>query len=94
VRAERIVSRLPGRDVRPRTLILEWTDPPMSGGHWTPGLVEIAGGFDLERARSAVSELAGSATWNALRAVRSGSAYAIDPNAPLPVPAGIVRIER
>ena len=28
----------------PKTLVLEWTDPPMSGGHWTPGLVEIAGG--------------------------------------------------
>jgi iron complex transport system substrate-binding protein len=25
-------------------LVLEWTDPPMSGGHWTPGLVELAGG--------------------------------------------------
>jgi len=24
--------------------VLEWTDPPMSGGHWTPGLVELAGG--------------------------------------------------
>ena len=32
---------------RPRTLVLEWTDPPMSGGHWTPGLVEIAGGTPL-----------------------------------------------
>ncbi|MBV9409384.1 MAG: cobalamin-binding protein [Candidatus Eremiobacteraeota bacterium] len=29
---------------RPRTLVLEWTEPPMSGGHWTPGLVELAGG--------------------------------------------------
>ena len=29
--------------VRPRVLILEWTDPPMSGGHWTPGLVALAG---------------------------------------------------
>jgi iron complex transport system substrate-binding protein len=29
---------------RPRTLVLEWTDPAMSGGHWTPGLVELAGG--------------------------------------------------
>lgn len=28
---------------RPRMLVLEWTDPPMSGGHWTPGLVELAG---------------------------------------------------
>lgn len=31
----------------PRTLVLEWTDPPMSGGHWTPGLVEIAGGMPV-----------------------------------------------
>ena len=29
---------------RPRVLVLEWTDPPMSGGHWTPELVELAGG--------------------------------------------------
>jgi len=28
----------------PRTLVLEWTDPPMGSGHWTPTLVEIAGG--------------------------------------------------
>jgi len=31
-------------EIFPRTLVLEWTDPPMSGGHWTPGLVELAGG--------------------------------------------------
>jgi iron complex transport system substrate-binding protein len=30
--------------LRPRTLLLEWTDPPMSGGHWAPGLIELAGG--------------------------------------------------
>lgn len=29
---------------RPRVLLLEWTDPPMSAGHWTPGLIEAAGG--------------------------------------------------
>ncbi len=29
---------------RPRTLVLEWTNPPMGPGHWTPGLVELAGG--------------------------------------------------
>lgn len=33
-----------GHGARPRVLVLEWTDPPMSGGHWTPGLVELAGG--------------------------------------------------
>jgi iron complex transport system substrate-binding protein len=27
-----------------RVLVLEWSDPPMSAGHWTPGLVELAGG--------------------------------------------------
>jgi iron complex transport system substrate-binding protein len=31
----------------PRTLVLEWTDPPMSAGHWIPELVEIAGGAAL-----------------------------------------------
>ena len=25
-------------------LFLEWTDPPFCGGHWTPGLIEAAGG--------------------------------------------------
>ena len=30
-----------------RALVLEWTDPPMSGGHWTPGLVELAGAIPL-----------------------------------------------
>lgn len=32
------------RDERPRTFVLEWTDPPFACGHWTPELVEIAGG--------------------------------------------------
>jgi len=27
-----------------RVLFLEWTDPPFSGGHWTPQLIEMAGG--------------------------------------------------
>ncbi|MFN2448670.1 MAG: ABC transporter substrate-binding protein [Candidatus Baltobacteraceae bacterium] len=27
-----------------RVLLLEWTDPPMTAGHWTPGLIEAAGG--------------------------------------------------
>jgi iron complex transport system substrate-binding protein len=33
-----------GTASRPRTLVLEWTDPPMSAGHWIPELVELAGG--------------------------------------------------
>jgi iron complex transport system substrate-binding protein len=86
----------------------------MSGGHWTPGLVELAGGepvlcnpgansqvvswddiaacdpdvvivapcgFDLRRAREAVDEIAAVPQWQALRAVRTGRAYAVDGNA-------------
>jgi iron complex transport system substrate-binding protein len=29
---------------RPRTLVLEWTDPPFAPGHWVPEMVECAGG--------------------------------------------------
>ncbi|MEE2972258.1 MAG: cobalamin-binding protein [Planctomycetota bacterium] len=28
----------------PEILFLEWMDPPFAGGHWTPGLIEHAGG--------------------------------------------------
>ncbi len=36
-----------GRSHRPRTLTLEWTDPPMSAGHWIPGVVGLAGGESI-----------------------------------------------
>jgi iron complex transport system substrate-binding protein len=36
-------SHLPPKD-RPPTLCLEWLDPPMAAGHWTPQLVAWAGG--------------------------------------------------
>lgn len=101
-------------DVRQRTLLLEWTDPPMGGGHWAPGLIELAGGepvlgnpggnsprlewsaiadadpdvvvvapcgFDLDKTRAAVDELAAISEWNRLRAVRSGNAFLMDGNA-------------
>jgi iron complex transport system substrate-binding protein len=29
---------------RPRVLALEWLDPPMVAGHWTPEVIRIAGG--------------------------------------------------
>ena len=40
-----------------RTLLLEWVDPPFSAGHWSPQLVEWAGGREVlgqagERSRS------------------------------------------
>jgi iron complex transport system substrate-binding protein len=54
-RADRAIARLTGRVeavrkrtesviVPPRTLLLEWIDPPFSSGHWSPELVRLAGG--------------------------------------------------
>jgi iron complex transport system substrate-binding protein len=31
---------------RPSVAFLEWIDPPFNAGHWTPELIEIAGGID------------------------------------------------
>jgi iron complex transport system substrate-binding protein len=31
---------------RPRVVALEWLDPPFAAGHWTPQLIEYAGGED------------------------------------------------
>jgi iron complex transport system substrate-binding protein len=30
-----------------QTLALEWSDPPFAGGHWVPGMIQIAGGINL-----------------------------------------------
>lgn len=32
---------------RPGVVVLEWTDPPYSSGHWVPDMVEAAGGRSL-----------------------------------------------
>ncbi len=33
-----------GTSRRPRVLALEWMEPPMPAGHWTPQLIRLAGG--------------------------------------------------
>jgi iron complex transport system substrate-binding protein len=32
---------------RPRVVALEWLDPPFAAGHWTPQLIDFAGGEDV-----------------------------------------------
>ncbi len=32
---------------RPRVVALEWLDPPYAAGHWTPQLIDYAGGEDM-----------------------------------------------
>jgi len=39
-RAERAVAD----EGRPRTAVLDWTDPPIRAGHWVRDMVELAGG--------------------------------------------------
>jgi len=42
------IIRLAVRDVpRPRVVALEWLDPVFVAGHWTPQLIEMAGGEDV-----------------------------------------------
>jgi len=35
------------RAKRPRVVALDWLDPPFAAGHWTPQLIEYAGGEDV-----------------------------------------------
>jgi iron complex transport system substrate-binding protein len=63
-RIERV--RLAVRErARPRVLALEWLDPPYVAGHWTPQMIELAGGEDVAGRAGEPSELA---TWEALEA--------------------------
>ena len=43
-RMDRAQERVPAFAPRPRVAFLEWTDPLFVGGHWTPQLIERAGG--------------------------------------------------
>lgn len=42
-RLDRLRATVAGREVA-RVLALEWLDPPMPAGHWTPELIRAAGG--------------------------------------------------
>jgi iron complex transport system substrate-binding protein len=44
-RIDRVRLAVRGRR-RPRVAALEWLDPPFAAGHWTPQLIEYAGGED------------------------------------------------
>jgi iron complex transport system substrate-binding protein len=45
-RLDRVRERVRGLR-RPRVYAMEWLDPPFSGGHWVPEMVEIAGGEEV-----------------------------------------------
>jgi iron complex transport system substrate-binding protein len=63
-RLDELAGALAGRP-RPRMVILEWTDPPFSAGHWVPDMVTAAGAevvLGVSGARSEQIEWAAVAT--------------------------------
>jgi iron complex transport system substrate-binding protein len=60
----RVLTRTAHR--RPRVVALEWLDPPFVAGHWTPQLIEFAGGDDLLGSPGENSE---QRTWEEVAAV-------------------------
>ena len=52
---------------RPRVLALEWLDPVYVAGHWTPQMIELAGGED---ALGRPGEPSWTASWDQLAAAR------------------------
>jgi iron complex transport system substrate-binding protein len=52
---------------RPRVAALEWLDPPFAAGHWTPQLIQYAGGEDVLGAPGEHSE---ERTWEEVQAVQ------------------------
>jgi iron complex transport system substrate-binding protein len=52
---------------RPRVVALEWLDPPFAAGHWTPQLIDYAGGEDVLGFAGEHSE---ERTWDEVRAAQ------------------------
>jgi iron complex transport system substrate-binding protein len=50
---------------RPRTLVLEWTEPPFAPGHWVPEMVDRAGGLGV---LGAAGDRSFRITWDAVAA--------------------------
>ncbi|MGI8729740.1 MAG: cobalamin-binding protein [Solirubrobacteraceae bacterium] len=62
------VVRLAVRDAaRPRVAALEWLDPVFVAGHWTPQLIEMAGGEDV---LGFAGEPSQKSTWELVAAAR------------------------
>jgi iron complex transport system substrate-binding protein len=44
-RWDAVAAKVKTTSERPRTLLLEWPEPPFSAGHWNPELLALAGGM-------------------------------------------------
>src|SRR6478609_9735881 len=66
-RIDRVRVGVRKADRRPRVAALEWLDPPFAAGHWTPQLIEYAGGDDV---LGFAGEHSQEVTWAAVRAAQ------------------------
>jgi iron complex transport system substrate-binding protein len=62
---------------RPRTIALEWLDPPFVGGHWIPEMIALAGGEDVA---GPAGDKSPEVAWEALAA--------LDPDLVVVMPCG------
>ncbi len=51
---------------RPKTIVLDWIDPPFVSGHWMHDLIDLAGGDDMMGTRDAPSY---ASDWGSLKAM-------------------------
>jgi iron complex transport system substrate-binding protein len=63
-RIDRVRLATRGAMRRPRVAALEWLDPPFAAGHWTPQLIDYAGGEDVLGFPGEPSE---ERTWDEIR---------------------------
>jgi iron complex transport system substrate-binding protein len=66
-RVDAVKAAVKGARDRPRVAAIEWFDPVFVAGHWTPQLVELAGGEDVLGFAGEHSE---QTTWEAVAAAR------------------------
>ena len=59
---EAIGRRIEGEAI-PKTIILEWLDPPFSSGHWNPEIIALAGGREVI---GRAGEKSARITWEAI----------------------------
>ena len=72
-RLDRVRDAVAG-EARPRVVTLEWLSPPYAGGHWVPGMVEIAGGESVAGEPGRDSR---AVTWSELATARPEVAVAM-----------------
>jgi iron complex transport system substrate-binding protein len=64
-RIERVRTAVGQQARRPRVAALEWLDPVYVAGHWTPQMIELAGGEDV---LGLPGEPSSTVSWEAVRA--------------------------